>query len=78
MVTAVPPDQPLAYTRRLIFVSASVHAYVTHRKHCTELQKSYENLQPTSTQDSKQFIAVKRPWRQNDIRTRPQSNKDKQ
>jgi hypothetical protein len=25
MVTTVPPDQPLAYTRRPIFVSASVH-----------------------------------------------------
>jgi hypothetical protein len=25
MVTAVPPDQPLAYTRWPIFVSASVH-----------------------------------------------------
>jgi hypothetical protein len=25
MVTTVPPDQPLAYSRRLIFVSASVH-----------------------------------------------------
>jgi hypothetical protein len=25
MVTTVPPDQPLAYTRRAVFVSASVH-----------------------------------------------------
>jgi hypothetical protein len=25
MVTTVPPDQPLTYTRRPIFVSASVH-----------------------------------------------------
>jgi hypothetical protein len=29
LVTAVPPDQPLAYTRRPIFVSASVHSIIS-------------------------------------------------
>jgi hypothetical protein len=47
MVTTVPPTRPLAYTRRPIFVSASVHYSVTWN--VTESQITMVNLQAKTT-----------------------------
>jgi hypothetical protein len=60
MVTTVPPDQPLAYTRRPIFVSASVqlHAFLT-----SALDGSGQHHTPATSHLQKEGMRLSGPQR---------------